>query len=59
MLIVKINARVTITTNIDVTDVLTNSAMGTVTNVVIEQTTGKMSVILVAFDSKHVGQEAR
>ena len=33
--------------------------MGTVTNVVIDQTTGKMSVILVAFDSKHVGQEAR
>ena len=32
--------------------------MGTVTNVVTEQTTGKMSVILVAFDSEHVGQEA-
>ena len=31
--------------------------MGTVTNVVIEQTTGKISVILVAFDSEHVGQE--
>ena len=31
--------------------------MGTVTNVVIDQTTGKMSVILVAFDSEHVGQE--
>ena len=48
-----------ITTNIDVTDGLTNGAMGTVTNVVIDQTTGKMSVILVAFDSEHVGQEAR
>ena len=33
--------------------------MGTVTNVVIEQTTGNISVILVAFDSEHVGQEAR
>ena len=33
--------------------------MGTVTNVVIDQTTGKMNVILVAFDSKHVGQETR
>ena len=33
--------------------------MGTVTNVVIEQTTGKISVMLVAFDSEHVGQEAR
>ena len=48
-----------ITTNIDVTDGFTNGAMGTVTNVVIEQTTGKISVILVAFDSEHVGQEAR
>ena len=47
-----------ITTNIDVTDGLTNGAMGTVTNAVIEKTTGKISVILVAFDSEHIGQEA-
>ena len=47
-----------ITTNIDITDGLTNGAMGTVTNVVIDQTTGKIGVILVAFDSEHVGQEA-
>ena len=46
-----------ITTNIDVTDGLTNGAMGTVTNVIINETTGKISTILVAFDSKHVGQE--
>ena len=45
--------------NIDVTDGLTNGAVGTVTNVVIEQTTGKISVILVAFDSEHVEQEAK
>ena len=45
--------------NIDVTGGLTNGAIGTVTNVVIDQTTGKMSVILVAFDSEHVGQETR
>ena len=37
VLTVKINARVMITTNIDVTDGLTNGAMGTVTNVVIDQ----------------------
>ena len=48
-----------ITTNIDVTDGLTNGAMGTVTNVVIDQTTGRISLILVAFDSEHFGQEAR
>ena len=47
-----------ITTNIDVTDGLTNGAIGTVTNVVIDETTGKMSTIFIAFDSKHVGQEA-
>ena len=47
-----------ITTNIDVTDELTNGAMGTVTNVVTDQITGKISVILVAFDSEHAGQEA-
>ena len=58
VLTVKINARVMITTNIDVTDGLTNGAMGTVTNVVIGATTGKMNTILVTFDSKHIGQEA-
>ena len=41
--------------NIDVADGLTNGAVGTVTNVIIDQTTGKISVILVAFDRKHVG----
>ena len=47
-----------ITTNIDVNDGLTNGAMGTVTNVVIDERTEKMICMLVAFDSKHVGQEA-
>ena len=55
VLTVNINARVMITTNIDVADGLRNGAMGTVKNVVIDETTGKMSTILVAFDSKHVG----
>ena len=59
VLTIKIHARVMITTNIDVADGLTNGAMGTVTNVIIDQTTGKMNVILVAFDSQHVGQETR
>ena len=58
ILTVKVNAKVMITTNIDVNDGLTNGAMGTVTNVVIDERTGKMICILVAFDSKHVGQEA-
>ena len=46
-----------ITTNINVSDGLTNGAIGTVTNVVIDERTGKMITILVSFDSKHVGQE--
>ena len=58
ILTVKINARVMITTNIDVTDGLTNGAMGTVTNVVIDDRTGKMSTILVSFDSKQVGSRS-
>ena len=59
VLTVKINAKVMITMNIDVADGLTSGAMGTVTNVVIDQTTGKISVILVVFDSEHVGKETR
>ena len=47
-----------ITTNIDVTDGLTNGAMGTATNVIIDDRTAKMSTILVSFDSKQVRQEA-
>ena len=58
ILTVKINARVRITTNINVTDGLKNGEMGTVTNVAIDERTGKMSTILVSIDSKHVGQEA-
>ena len=58
ILTVKINARVMITINISVTDGLTNGAMGTVTNVVIDERTEKMSTILVSVDSKHVEQEA-
>ena len=45
--------------NIDVADGLTNGTMGTVTNVINDQITGKMSIILVVFDSEHVGQETR
>ena len=58
ILTVKVNAKVMITTNINVNDGLTNGAMGTVTKVVIDERTGKMICILVVFDSKHVGQDA-
>ena len=47
-----------LTTNIDVNEGLTNGAVGAVTNVVIDERTGKMITILVSFDSKQFGQEA-
>ena len=53
-----LTVKVMITTNINVHDGLPNGAMGTVTNVVIDERTGKMISILVDFDSKHVGQVA-
>ena len=58
ILTVKVNAKVMITTNINVNNRLTHDATGTVTNVVIDERTEKMICILVAFDSKHVGEEA-
>ena len=53
---VKVGARVMLTTNVDVTDGLTNGAMGTVTNVVC--TGNKIDVILVQFDNPSVGERA-
>ena len=53
---IKIGARVMLTLNVDVTDGLTNGAMGTVSNVV--QKGDKISVILVQFDNPTVDQRA-
>ena len=53
---VKLGACVILTTNVDVTDGLTNGAMGTVTNVVC--TGNKIDVILVQFDNPSVGERA-
>ena len=44
ILVVKVGARVILTTNIDVSDGLTNGAMGTVTNVVKDQNTSKLKL---------------
>ena len=53
-------ARVLITTNIDVSNGLTNGAMGTVTNVVTKTVNGheQVHVILVKYDSVKVGADA-
>ena len=46
----KIGARVMITKNINVSDGLTNGAMGTVTDIVLDTTTAIVKMILVKFD---------
>ena len=59
VLTVKINARVMITTNIDVTDRLKKWCNGYSHKCSNWPDNKKMNVILVAFDSEHVGQETR
>ena len=56
---VKVGARVMLTTNIDVSDGLTNGIVGTVKYVITEEITKRVKVILVEFDNKDVGQEAK
>ena len=55
---VKIGARVMLTNNIDVADVLTNGAMGTV-SAVVTKSNGSLHVILVQFDSDWIGSVAQ
>ena len=55
----KVGARVMLTINIDVSDGLTNGAMGTVANIITEEITGEMKTILVGFDNDNVGCEAK
>ena len=56
---VKVGARVMLTTNIDVSDGLTNGAVGTVANIITDEITGEMKTILVEFDNDNVGCEAK
>ena len=55
-LYLKIGARVMLTTNVNVSDGLTNGAMGTVTELVGTENRG-ITVVLVRFDSDRIGQE--
>ena len=55
---VKVGARVMLTCNIDVSDGLTNGAMGTVTGIV-QKKNNTLHAILVQFDSDKVGHNAK
>ena len=59
MLHVKLGARVMLTTNIDVSDGLTNGTVGAVKYVITEEITKGVKVILVEFDNRDVRQEAK
>ena len=48
-----------LTTNIDISDGLTNGAVGTVKYVITKEITKRVKVILVEFDNTDVGQEAK
>ena len=55
---VKIGAHVMITTNIDVADGLTNGAMGTVVNIVYNDSVKQVKAIFVKFDHNTIGENA-
>ena len=55
---VKVGAQVMIT-NIDVSDGLTNGAMGFVSNIVMDRLSQDIKAILVGFDNSNVGEDAR
>ena len=54
----KVGARLLLTTNIDVSNGLTNGAVGTVIYVITEEIT-KVKVLLVEFDNTDIRQEAK
>ena len=55
----KIGARIMVTTNIDVSDGLTNGATGTISDIVMDKTSIQIKAVLVAFDYDTFGKEVR
>ena len=58
VLTLKVNARVMLTTNIDITDGLTNGAMGKVVHLQYDTDQQTVKTILVEFDDERVGKSA-
>ena len=56
---IKVGAKVMITTNIDVSDGLTNGVMGWIVNIVKDKVKLNVKAILLKFENKDVGQNAR
>ena len=54
----KVGARVMITKNVDVSDGLTNGAIGRVADIVLDTSNLIVKAILVRFDYESIGQEA-
>ena len=48
-----------VTTNINVSDGLTNGARGTVTNIIRDENLQKIQAILVQFDNETIGEDAK
>ena len=55
----KVGARIMVTTNIDVSDGLTNGATGTISDIVMNETSTQIKATLVAFDYDTIGKDAR
>ena len=59
MLQLKVGAKIRLTTNIDVSDTLTNGAMGSVSNIIIDKYKQKIQVVLVQFDNETIGEDTK
>lgn len=57
-ILVKENARVMLTVNVDINDRLINGQMGTIAKIAINQNTNKPSVIYIKFDDPKAGARA-
>ena len=56
---IKVGAKVMLTTNVDVSDGLTNGSMGVVSKIICDNSTAKIKTVLVRFNDDSVGINAR